>query len=520
MNTIIEPDLFNFEEDIDPSIFEDKNVQMNDVGVDIESNDNIIDLNVGGESLNVSIDFIKATNLDNSIMTIDGEFFLDHDPTYFKQAVNYFVCKDSSQLSNSVGVVYILHKYGLSDIKPDTKIILQKNAVVIDKYETITIECLDTTFVTTNKTIIRSDVLMGMLKDNYIKLDSIKSTLLRHVLNLLRYGELCIYNTEIINLLCDLNIKHKIVLNTESDTKKISQLDQSATMLFDYNLHTKETNIINKYITHSKLDFNTDIIFDLSNHKGNISECILVVDLPIDAVSVINISNINTILNSISFVINNEKDNSNQIICLINQFTSILYSRVLNKQILKIIKTGVIHNDKVIDVLRVQIVLPLYINYDFTDKKYVPYVFAKLNNNIDNIKILNMYLNMTSQIKYVSVPITIPYYNGLTFVLKKSLKNKSHDKIIINCETYNIINKIIICAYQTVYPPTLLLNVIYETNIISSIDIENYKSYSINNTLNIYEHDFGVLCGKNINMELLISGCNDVMVYFDANFKL
>ena len=282
---------------------------------------NKIILNVGGKKFNIKKNWLDYLNINiaelHKISDDKSIFFLDRDPFYFSKIIDIVKASghDTSKIIENIDeyseqLINELCVYALIDEKyrPTPKLKLKRTVGFVNentKNNIIKLVVTNQTFETFLSTLSKSGNMMEIIHQNapnkYI-LQDVDPKVFRHILNLLRFGYLCIYSNSVMQLLQDFGIEYDLIQNkkidqpivpyhlshgTEAFEHHISSLQQyvsqnSYYQKFSHMMHLENYNIIT---TNSKLAFGTNIIFNLTNsHQSlyeTISELYVSIDIPI-----------------------------------------------------------------------------------------------------------------------------------------------------------------------------------------------------------------------------------------------
>lgn len=386
---------------------------------------NKITLNVGGKKFNLDKKILCLLRINfgalHKVVKDNGRkiYFLDRDPNYFSIVIDILkthgidqenILEDIDNYSEQLRSELV--KYGLIDksylSKPKLK--LKKMISFSEKHdEIVKIMVNDSLFETMAGTLSRSRYFENKLKYNKSKkffLSNINPKNFSYVLNFLRTGECFIFNNEILDLINTYEIDYQ---STEEANKIVSNFIPYSKNVFDdqllgylNTLNPKSNNIpndtfsfidnnyylptnltvctgienINIIITKSKLSFDSDIYFDLTNNKEDFGEIIedlfLCIDIPIHSAEYVDKIE-NHLIEHISLVIN-----GNNIILQTNPWLLHLHPIIYGSQFSQLPKTylsKLLYQNELVDIQR--IFLPLHL---FRDKQnHLPIQKMKLN---------------------------------------------------------------------------------------------------------------------------------------------
>jgi hypothetical protein len=267
-----------------------------------------ITLNVGGKKFHFNEKLLKRLNIDYSKLGLD--FFLDKDPYYFSQIIDIIRKNgtDSSDIALHVKdyseqLISELCFYTLLDPKysPSPKLKLKKSVGFTDGVNSIVkIVIGKQIFYTTDATLSRSTYFSKIItnKNPIINLSptEIDSKIFRYILNFLRQKEMYVTNTIIEAHLNKLGIEYDLIekkriyqniipcyepyssvaYSTEIPEKYHQKIQSNEKNKISYK--TENINIIN---TNNKLEFGSDIIFDLGSVEDSIEDLVLSIDVPV-----------------------------------------------------------------------------------------------------------------------------------------------------------------------------------------------------------------------------------------------
>ncbi|XWV24769.1 mg639 protein [Tupanvirus deep ocean] len=415
--------------------------------------ENKITLNVGGKKFNLKKNMLEYLNINygklNKIIK-DGRviYFLDRDPYYFSKVISliklYGLDQDkivekledfSEQLINE------LCFYGIIDRKynPRPKLRLKRAVTFPSRHDDIVkIVVDDQLFETSSGILSRSsyfDVKLKMSRSKQFYLSDIDAKIFRYVLNFLRTGELYTTNTEIIELLNNYGIEFEKI-----ESKKISNdivchyiphsqeavnnqvlgsinfidprintvSDNNGTMPYqfvDNKFYYPENMFVspnaenfNVISTNSKLTFDSEIVFDLTDPTHDIGACIedmlLCIDIPVlkptepyEYVDLIEYQ----LVESVSILSNN--NNNKKIMLQTNSDLIYLYPHIYTdnaNEYHDMTKIGdkkikLLYDNALIDIHR--ITLPLFL---FKDKRNILPIKKMINKKISAFMVVKM----------------------------------------------------------------------------------------------------------------------------------
>jgi hypothetical protein len=299
--------------------------------------ENKITLNVGGKKFNLKKNLLECLGINYSrlhkITKNDRQmYFLDRDPYYFSKMISIIKLYglDQEKIVEHIDdysdqFVNELCYYGIIDKKynPRPKLRLKRTVTFPSRHdEIIKIVVGDQYFETLSGVLSRStffDIKLKMSRKKRFFLPDVDPKLFRYVIIFLRIGELYISNVDIIELLNNYGIEfekleilkvnecivsHLLPHNLESVHNQIigciNTIDPRANIISKSNnmyqfidnkyyypenmLVSPSAENINIITTDSKLAFDSEIIFNLTDQK-NMGECIedllLCIDIPV-----------------------------------------------------------------------------------------------------------------------------------------------------------------------------------------------------------------------------------------------
>ena len=306
--------------------------------IKINSNDisDKIILNVGGKKFSLNKDILKHLDINyDKLYKINSNnkiiYFLDRDQFYFSEIIDIIKLCSFNNIKEHLSeyseqLISELCYYNLLDKNfcPKPKLRLKKN-VIFNDYETRIIKIIieDEIFETFSTTILKSTFLENKLKtsmNDKIILDNIYAKIFRYILNFLRSGELYISNIEIIEYLNIYGIDYDKLENKKIHDNVVpyyiphnmepinNQILYMTNLLNPLDFYDSIKNIYHQFIdakeyfpnnllisnnaeniniitTESKLQFDSEIIFKLTDKDKYIGDCIddilLCIDIPI-----------------------------------------------------------------------------------------------------------------------------------------------------------------------------------------------------------------------------------------------
>lgn len=495
-----------------------------------------ITLNVGGKKFNLKKNVLERLNINYSRLhksfsknTNRTIYFLDRDPYYFSKIISLIklygfdqdkLLEHADDYSEHLVSEFCL--YGLLDKKfnPKPKLRLKRSVAFASRHHDIVkLIAGDQLFETSSSILSKSTYFENRLKlyrTKQIYLTDIDPNVFRYVLNLLRTGKLYINNPDIINLLDYYDIEYEKLENKKINENIISHhmphnLESVHNQMFSLNnIVSPQTNMhqfvdnkyynpeniftsinvenINTITTDSKLLFDTEIIFNLTDRSKDIGECIedllLCIDIPIlkptesyEYVDFVEYKLIETI------IITNNTGSNNKIMLQTNNDLLYLYPLVYKNNakdyhdMTQIYdkKMKLLYNNTLIDIHRV--ILPLFLLKN--KKNHLP-IRKMINSNI----ITSLTVKMAP--------------------LKKIFKNKIKDIPLLNiCLICNYIN-----LAQTF--PILSKNSSQQTKLISQMPINiELKNQSMMYLYNKYHFDtIGIQSTTNPIFDIVIVPLN------------
>lgn len=411
-------------------------------------------LNVGGKKFNIQEDWlsylhINSNKLYKTIIDDQSHYFLDRDPFFFSQIID--IMKECEMDETKINIkdysdqlINELCLYKLIDEKycqyPKIKLKKVVGFVNSSRHNTIVkISIQNHTFETFLTTLLKSPFFehkTKISKSNKICLNNIDPKIFRHVLNLLRYGQLFVYSSLIIKLLDEFHIEY--IINNE---KKIDHHIVSSHTYHDYDLKNQHSSMehINIITTESTLSFGSDIIFNLTNKSrptgDAISDLYICIDIPIcnptDNLEYVNMLEYHLIDHAMILYL---KPNDGRINILTSSVSDYMYlSPIIYKknpndyhQMANMVekKIKVLHNNTLIDIHRLTIPL-----FQFNTPLPIKQMINLGINSQLNIKIspLSNILknNKSATIPLLNVSIIANYVN----IPESNPKTYIHDKL-------------------------------------------------------------------------------------------
>ena len=427
--------------------------------------ENKITLNVGGKRFNIKKNLLEYLNINfgklHKIIKDDGRiiYFLDRDPYYFSKIITLIKLYgfDQDKLLEhlddySEQLVNELCLYGLLDKKfnPRPKLRLKKMVAFSSKHDDIIkIIVGDQLFETSSGVLSRSsffDTKIKISRSKQFYQNNIDPKIFRYVLNFLRTGELYINNTDILDLLDEYGIEYEKLESKRINENIISHyiphsLDSVNNQISGCANDVPHTNdmlqiIDNKYYypdnmlismnvenfniitSESKLLFGSEIVFNLTDVKHFLGDCIedllLCIDIPVlkptEHIEYIDMIEYK-LVEQIIIVIDNGINKN--IICRRNNDLLYLYPLVYkgNKDYYEMTridgkKTKLLYDNNLIDIHRIN--LPLFFLKDkknnlpikkIADNNMLAYMIVKMaplkklfKNGIKDIPLLNVSL--------------------------------------------------------------------------------------------------------------------------------
>ena len=288
-----------------------------------------ITLNIGGKKFNLKKNILQQLNINYTrLHKIKSDtrqiYFLDRDPIYFSKIMTIIKAFGFGKLDNthdfSAQLLAELYTYGLLDNRLKPMAIIKttqsndRNDNNNPKYDNIVkiviaYENDNYLFETLSNVLSKSLFFSNRIKlskTNKFYFDDINPKKFRYVLNFLRFGELYINDDDIIGLLNKFGIQYQFATNTivadilscympTSTEIANNQLTKFIDALipehnFMDNRYYYPTAImastgvenINIISTQSKLLFDSDIVFDLTQNLGEcIEDLVLCIDIPV-----------------------------------------------------------------------------------------------------------------------------------------------------------------------------------------------------------------------------------------------
>ncbi|XWV26012.1 putative BTB/POZ domain-containing protein [Tupanvirus soda lake] len=503
--------------------------------------ENKITLNVGGKKFNLKKNMLEYLNINygklNKILKEDGRviYFLDRDPYYFSKVISLIKLygldqeKIVEKLEDfSEQLVNELCFYGIIDKKysPRPKLRLKRAVTFPSRHDDIVkIVVDDQLFETSAGILSRSsyfDVKLKMSRSKQFYLSDVDAKIFRYVLNFLRTGELYTSNSEIIELLNNYGIEfekleskkinddvvcHYIPHSQEAVNNQvlgsINFIDPRVNTISDSNGVMPYQFIDNKYYypenmlvspnaenfnvisTNSKLTFDSEIVFDLTDATHDIGACIedmlLCIDIPVlkptepyEYVDFVEYQ----LVESVSILSNN--NNNKKIMLQTNSDLIYLYPHIYTDnandyhEMIKISdkKIKLFYDNTLIDIHR--ITLPLFL---FKDKRNILPIKKMINKKISAFMVVKMaplkklFKNKIKDIPLLNICIlsnTVSLAPGMT-VQNSSDSNQQNQFSIVPLNT-ELTNYPMLYIYDKIHPITIPIqtspNAIYDVAVI------------------------------------------------------
>lgn len=281
-----------------------------------EPEDEKITLNVGGKKFNIRGDWLEHLNINCSrLHKIDANgkitYFMDRDPYYFSKIIELVRSTemDNSALQKNLAdyseqLISELCFYKLLDNKyrPAPKIKLKRVVGFVDSSQhnnIIKIIIQGQFFETFESTLMKGTYFADKLRqtnNNKLKMNG-DPKLFRHILNLLRCGNLYVYSNTIMELLSEYGIEYDIIVEKKIDydivpchTKCDLHVGRMLKSTVQYVKDTYPNAADNVYVdgtavitTESEMKFDSKIIFNLNDgekyHLAN--DMFICIDIPV-----------------------------------------------------------------------------------------------------------------------------------------------------------------------------------------------------------------------------------------------
>lgn len=286
----------------------------------INENEEKITLNVGGKKFHSNKTLLERLNIKYTVNRKNPIYFLDRDPHYFSQIIEIIrksgtdcddIVSDIDEYSDQL--ISELCFYTLLDKKflPKPKLKLKRSVGFLacesspirddNNYNNIIkIMVKKQLFDTSIATLSRSTYFTNKIKLNVTNANilvddiDIDPKIFRYILNFLRQKEMYVNNTAIENYLHKFGIEYNVIENIKIHPHIVLHHEPYNTIVLDHQLNeippnfksqnmsfeVENINIIN---TENKIEFNSDILFDLGGNKfGNmIDDILLCIDVPV-----------------------------------------------------------------------------------------------------------------------------------------------------------------------------------------------------------------------------------------------
>jgi len=261
-------------------------------------------LNVGGKKFNITrewLDYLHINQQKLHKLNADGKiiYFLDRDPFYFSQIIELMkecdldpgrIIENLDDYSDQF--IYELCTYKIIDgkYKPNPKMKLKTfvgfinesrhNVIIKIMIDNLTFE----TFSSTLSKIPFFEKKLKILRSNKITLNNTDPKIFRHILNLLRTGQICVYSSSIIKLLDHYDTEY-IVLNEKKIpshivSNHVPHQNQSENLIDNAKNEDLSLNLYQTIVTKDILTFGSTLTFPLEN-LDFINLIYLCIDIPI-----------------------------------------------------------------------------------------------------------------------------------------------------------------------------------------------------------------------------------------------
>ena len=254
-----------------------------------------IRLSVGGRMFNLSETVLDFLGIDKSklLHVTDSDsvpfMFFDRDPYYFTNVLKLIKESDGNPEKlmdildeTNEQFVYEIFLYGLVSKNncPVPKIRLKNKVTINSKPQIAKINVRGQKFMVSTTTLSKSPVIDSML-ENYngkdINID-VDPTIFRYIINFLRTGCMYISGNRVLSIIKELDIDYDEVFDPKQRYELITENIQNSM----FNVQT-----FNTIQTTSKLEFGSDIVFDIASTVENIGknthidDIVLCIDVPV-----------------------------------------------------------------------------------------------------------------------------------------------------------------------------------------------------------------------------------------------
>jgi len=279
--------------------------------------DEKITLNVGGKKFNIKKDWLEHLNINCSKLhkiNSSGKvaYFMDRDPYYFSKIIELVKLNemDNSEFQKNVSeyseqLISELCFYKLLDNKyrPNPRLKLKRVVGFVDNSQhnnIVKIIIHNQMFETFESTLLKGTFFIDKLrtnKSNKLQLTHTDPKIFRHILNLLRSGNLYVHSNTIMETLNEYGIEYDVIVEKKIDYDIVPchhkynvNVDQALIATSQYiksrypdmmnNIFVDTNNIIT---TESEMKFDSNIIFNLNDgEKQNaINDMYICVDIPV-----------------------------------------------------------------------------------------------------------------------------------------------------------------------------------------------------------------------------------------------
>jgi len=380
-------------------------------------------------------------------------YFMDRDPYYFSKIIELIKSNDmdNTEFQKNIGeyseqLVSELCFYKLLDNKyrPNPKLKLKRVVGFVNSSQhnnIIKIIIQNQIFETFESTLLKGSSFVDMLKNNKnnkIHMAHTNPKIFRHILNLLRSGNLYVHSNTIMEMLSDYGIEYDVIIEKKIDydivpchNKYDVNISQTLTTTSQYIKNRYPDAINNMFIdsnnviaTESEMKFDSNIIFNLNDSNAHaVNDMHICIDIPVihptDAIEYIDLLEYR-LIESVSIYFFDQK--TSKTIFLMSTIPDYLYlypelytdnakdyhqtTNIITK------KMKLIYNDTLIDIHRVTLPLFLFESSHLPIKKMInngiltqliikmaPHKKLFKNNKIKNISLLNISLLTTCENK-------------------------------------------------------------------------------------------------------------------------
>jgi len=281
-----------------------------------EPEDEKITLNVGGKKFNIRGDWLEHLNINCSRLhkiDVNGKttYFMDRDPYYFSKIIelvrstemdNSALQKNLAEYSEQLVSELCFYKLLDNKYRPAPKIKLKRIVGFVDSSQhnnVVKIIIKGQFFETFESTLMKGTYFADKLrqtKNNKLKMNG-DPKLFRHILNLLRSGNLYVYSNTIMEMLSEYGIEYDVIVekkidydivpcHTKSDLHVGHMLKSTVQYVKDKYPHATDSVYVDGIAvvtTESEMNFDSKIIFNLNDCEKYhlVNNMFVCVDIPV-----------------------------------------------------------------------------------------------------------------------------------------------------------------------------------------------------------------------------------------------